>query len=78
MYYDGLAQYLVIFSVVQYSLSCHCVGWLTVYRTQEEESLQAAIALSKQETQEGGGEEEEPATNGSSNDLLLDFDSSGK
>ena len=52
-----------------------------VCRSQEEESLKAAIAISKQETLEGegeGGEEEEPTTNGSSNDLLLDFDTSGK
>ena len=52
---------------------------LNRHRSQEEESLQAAIALSKQETETGEGEENneegEPTTNGG--DLLLDFDSSG-
>ena len=48
-------------------------------RNQEEQSLQAAIALSKQETLEGEEEEEEeeqPTTNGG--DLLLDFGSTGE
>lgn len=54
---------------------------MCVLRSQEEESLRAAIALSKQETEqdeeEGEGEEEDtPTTNGG--DLLLDFGSTGK
>ena len=52
------------------------------HRNQEEESLRAAIALSKQDTlqgdeEEGEGSDEPPTTNGGP-DLLLDFGSTGE
>ena len=51
-------------------------------RNQEEESLRAAIALSKQETVQGDegeeGETEEPPTTNGGPDLLLDFGKTGE
>ena len=56
-------------------------SFLNLHRSQEEESLRAAIALSKQETLQEGDEgetsEEPPTTNGEPN-LLLDFSSTGE
>lgn len=54
--------------------------WIFAHRSQEEESLQAAIALSKQdnEQEEGEGEGEVGASNTNTEDnLLLDFGSTG-
>lgn len=57
-------------------------SFLNQRRNQEEESLRAAIALSKQETMQGDegeeGETEEPPTTNGGPDLLLDFGSTGE
>lgn len=71
---------LIVFSVN--SVACYELNSFTnpTCRDQEEESLRAAIALSKQDTvegDEGEGEEGPPTTNGEP-DLLLDFGSTGE
>ena len=56
------------------------VNSLNWRRSQEEESLRAAIALSKQDTVQGdeGETSEEPPTTNGEPDLLLDFSNTGE